>query len=116
MSMMWPPHSEKIVSTPSFLSAFATRWPPETTPALRVFCLSVSSAVVLLVAEFRDETTADMVVSCVSTGLARQCLRRSRALHRPVLRISACAGPMKDCCLSVVQRFSEHAALLAHIR
>jgi len=23
---------------------------------------------------------------------------------------------MKDCCLSVVQRFSEHAALLAHIR
>src|ERR1700737_2433693 len=29
MSMMWPPQSVKIVSIPSPLSAFATRWPPE---------------------------------------------------------------------------------------
>src|SRR5580658_8043589 len=45
MSMMWPPHSVKIVSTPSFFSAFATRCPPETTPASRLLRLSVSSAV-----------------------------------------------------------------------
>src|SRR3974390_3146944 len=47
MSMMWPPQSVKIVSTPSFLSALATKWPPETTLASRVFCFSVSSAVVV---------------------------------------------------------------------
>src|SRR3989304_3928098 len=29
MSMMWPPHSVKIASIPSFFSALATRWPPE---------------------------------------------------------------------------------------
>src|SRR6266446_6533550 len=29
MSMIWPPHSVKIASTPSFLSALATRLPPE---------------------------------------------------------------------------------------
>ena len=29
MSMMWPPHRVKIVSTPSAFSAFATRCPPE---------------------------------------------------------------------------------------
>src|SRR5258706_16383942 len=45
MSMIWPPHSVKIVSTPSFFSARATRCPPEITSALRDFCLSVSSAV-----------------------------------------------------------------------
>jgi hypothetical protein len=36
------------------------------TPASRVFCLSVSSAVVLPGFGLRDETTADMVVSCHS--------------------------------------------------
>src|ERR1700688_4907025 len=29
MSMMWPPQRVKITSIPSFLRAFATRWPPE---------------------------------------------------------------------------------------
>src|SRR6516162_9067529 len=47
MSMMWPPQSVKIVSTPSFFSALATRWPPETTSASRLLRLSVSSAVVV---------------------------------------------------------------------
>src|SRR5882762_6989256 len=47
MSMTWPPHRVKIVSTPSFLSALATKCPPEMTLASRVFRLSVSSAVVV---------------------------------------------------------------------
>src|SRR3954451_19855347 len=46
MSMIWPPQRVKIVSTPSFFSAFATRWPPEATPACRLFRCRVSSAVV----------------------------------------------------------------------
>src|SRR3954466_6379740 len=46
MSMIWPPQRVKIVSTPSFFSAFATRWPPEATPASRLFRRRVSSAVV----------------------------------------------------------------------
>src|SRR3954451_24258359 len=29
MSMMCPPHKVKMVSTPSALRAFATRWPPD---------------------------------------------------------------------------------------
>src|SRR5574341_2453650 len=29
--MMWPPQSVQITSTPSFLSALATKWPPEIT-------------------------------------------------------------------------------------
>src|SRR5579872_5455281 len=45
--MMCPPHSVKMVSTPSFFSAFATRCPPETTPASRLFFCRVSSAVVV---------------------------------------------------------------------
>src|ERR1700730_2295047 len=45
MSMMWPPHSVKIVSTPSFLSALATSLPPEITLPTLFFCFSVSSAV-----------------------------------------------------------------------
>src|SRR5437016_9723851 len=47
MSMMCPPHRVKIVSTPSFLSALATRCPPEMTLASRLLRLSVSSAVVV---------------------------------------------------------------------
>src|ERR1700722_4690655 len=46
MSMMWPPQSVKIVSTPSFLSARATRWPPDIRAASLLFGRSVSSAVV----------------------------------------------------------------------
>ncbi len=42
MSMIWPPHSVKIVSTPSFFSALATRWPPEMTPASLLYLASVS--------------------------------------------------------------------------
>src|SRR4029077_1065411 len=45
MSMICPPHSVKMVSTPSALRALATRWPPEMTFASRLFCCSVSSAV-----------------------------------------------------------------------
>src|ERR1700679_1547588 len=47
--MMCPPHRVKMVSTPSFFSALATRWPPEITLASRIFRCSVSSAVVALV-------------------------------------------------------------------
>src|SRR6266436_6831261 len=47
MSMMCPPHRVKIVSTPSFFSALATKCPPEMTLASRVLRLSVSSAVVV---------------------------------------------------------------------
>src|SRR5271170_2740075 len=46
--MMWPPQSVKMVSTPSFLSALATRWPPEITLASRLLRCRVSSAVVAL--------------------------------------------------------------------
>src|SRR2546429_8926552 len=44
MSMLGPPHSVKIVSTPSLFSALATRWPPEMTVESRVLRLRVSSA------------------------------------------------------------------------
>src|ERR1700693_965570 len=46
MSMMCPPQSVKIVSTPSFLSALATRGPPDTSAASLLLGLRVSSAVV----------------------------------------------------------------------
>src|SRR5918996_5890965 len=46
MSMIWPPHSVKIVSTPSFFRALAARWPPEMTLASVLRCFSVSVAVV----------------------------------------------------------------------
>ena len=45
MSMMCPPQRVKTVSTPSFLSARATKCPPETIPSSRLFCASVSCAV-----------------------------------------------------------------------
>src|SRR6266403_5029166 len=48
--MMWPPHSVKILSTPSFLSALATSRPPEITWPALFFCFSVSSAVVVTAA------------------------------------------------------------------
>src|SRR5882757_7477638 len=65
MSMMWPPHSVKIVSTPSFFSARATRCPPEITSALRDFCLSVSSAVP---AVGRVSMTVDIALLCTKHG------------------------------------------------
>src|SRR5579859_709296 len=48
MSMMWPPQSVKMVSTPSFFRALATKWPPEITFASRLLRCRVSSAVVAL--------------------------------------------------------------------
>src|SRR6516225_9593151 len=45
MSMMCPPHSVKMVSTPSFLRALATRWPPETTLGSALLRARVSWAV-----------------------------------------------------------------------
>src|ERR1019366_10507768 len=61
MSMIWPPHSVKIVSTPSFLSALATRWPPETRAASLLFGRSVSSAVVAIGAGADAVLTAFML-------------------------------------------------------
>src|SRR5579863_4937081 len=46
--MMWPPQRVKMVSTPSFFSALATKCPPDTTLASRLFRCRVSSAVVAL--------------------------------------------------------------------
>src|SRR5271165_1207421 len=63
MSMMCPPHSVKIVSTPSLLSALATRCPPDTTLASRLFCCSVSSAVVDA-GRSRTAVATDMLDSC----------------------------------------------------
>src|ERR1700712_1760169 len=51
MSMIWPPHRVKIVSTPSAFSALATRWPPDSTLPSRRFCASVSSAVLVVVVD-----------------------------------------------------------------
>src|SRR5713226_3202878 len=48
MSMMWPPHSVKMTSTPSFLSALATRLPPEIL-ALSVTVFGASVGVTLTV-------------------------------------------------------------------
>src|SRR5665213_329438 len=48
MSMIWPPQSVKMVSTPSFLSALATKCPPETSAASWLLGRSVSSAVVAI--------------------------------------------------------------------
>src|ERR671918_414114 len=67
MSMMWPPHSVKIVSTPSFRSALAARWPPEMTLASVLRCFSVSVAVL------------DMIpLASFSCRLARLLARRIR--------------------------------------
>src|SRR5947208_2168150 len=47
MSMIWPPHRVKIVSTPSALRALATSRPPETMFASLLLRLSVSPAVLV---------------------------------------------------------------------
>src|SRR5437763_10547245 len=48
MSMMCPPQSVKIASTPSVLSARATRWPPVISAGASAGACSVISAAVLL--------------------------------------------------------------------
>src|ERR1700736_6879534 len=63
--MMCPPHSVKIVSTPSFFSAFATRWPPEATPASRLFLCRVSSGVVDFVCPGTGFTVAISPPNCL---------------------------------------------------
>src|SRR2546427_12837999 len=68
MSMMWPPQSVKMVSTPSFFRALATRWPPEMTPVSRLLRLSVSSAVLVL------RVSAGLVaVSCMDASIPIGC-------------------------------------------
>src|SRR5271163_2703782 len=51
MSIIWPPHSVKMASTPSFLSALATRLPPE------IFWLASAAA---LRAAPSEEPTEDL--------------------------------------------------------
>src|ERR1700733_887225 len=68
MSMMWPPHNVKMVSTPSFLSAFATRCPPETTAASRLLGCKVLSAVVVAAVVAAAEDAGGMVSPRWSTG------------------------------------------------
>src|SRR3982074_2040936 len=63
--MMCPPQSVKIVSTPSFFSALATRWPPEATPASRLFLCRVSSAVLDFVCTGTGFTVAISPPNCL---------------------------------------------------
>src|ERR1019366_2386926 len=84
MSMIWPPQSVKIVSTPSFLSALATRWPPETTLLSRSFCFSVSSAVVV-----RGSAALGTVPS-----ISASKIEQSEPV--PALRCFACARLLHD--------------------
>src|SRR2546423_8450886 len=71
MSMMCPPHRVKMVSTPSFFSALATRCPPEMTSALRLFRLSVSSAVVVAL-----PSVVLVAVSSMDASIRNNCPRR----------------------------------------
>src|SRR5579872_674916 len=50
MSMIWPPQRVKMASTPSFLSALATRLPPEIFGLASVAALSDEPSVDLLAA------------------------------------------------------------------
>src|SRR6266851_8048349 len=69
MSMMWPPHSVKMTSTPSFLSALATRLPPE------ILALSVTV--------FRASVGVTLTVPVPAILLLpRQLLYRAVAEHR----------------------------------
>src|SRR5438270_1956125 len=87
MSMMWPPQSVKMVSTPSFFRALATRWPPEMTLVSRLLRLSVSSAVVVL------RVSGDLVaVSCIDASIPMTCDRSGRAL-------ATCAARPEPGCL-----------------
>src|SRR6266496_1430049 len=49
MSMIWPPQSVQMTSTPSFLSALATRWPPEMIGPVGSFLVSLFVAMGYLV-------------------------------------------------------------------
>src|SRR5215472_17796335 len=73
MSMMCPPQRVKIVSTPSFFSALATRWPPEMTSASRLLRLSVSSAVVELPLLSAVLGAVSSITASISTGV---CARK----------------------------------------
>src|ERR1700689_2458389 len=110
MSMMWPPHNVKIVSTPSFLSAFATRCPPETTAASRLLGCKVLSAVVVAAVVAAAEDAGVMVSprwSTVSKGprpgraawlsVARSGLHRcAPARDRFVLHLGTRGGKVLD--------------------
>src|ERR1700733_13408845 len=84
MSMMWPPHNVKMVSTPSFLSAFATRWPPETTAASRLLGCKVLSAVV--VAGVAAAEDAGVMVSPRWSTVSKGAPRPGRAARLSVAR------------------------------
>src|SRR5215467_16310976 len=82
MSMMCPPHSVKMVSTPSFLRALATRWPPETmlgSALLRarvswaVACVDLTACAVAMKTSLAlpDETSVQMI------GVARDMLGKA---------------------------------------
>src|SRR6267378_8175673 len=87
MSMMCPPQSVKIVSTPSFFSALATRCPPEMTLASRLFRLSVSSAVVVPLLSVVLVAVSSMDAS--RDGSRAQALFRHAAGRAPFLQASA---------------------------
>src|SRR3984893_504356 len=83
MSMMCPPHRVKIVSTPSFFSALATRCPPEMTLASRLFRLSVSSAVVVALLSVVLVAVSSMDTSIQQLSAAVEARRRSVAPGKP---------------------------------
>src|SRR6266513_1905258 len=89
MSMMCPPHRVKMVSTPSFFSALATRCPPEMTSALRLFRLRVSSAVVV-----PRLSVVLVAVSSMDASIRNNCPRRygSRGSGVRTRRPSASGG------------------------
>jgi hypothetical protein len=60
----------EIVSTPSALSALATRWPPEMTFASVLLRLSVSSAVVV--------SRALALTAASAMGISLRCIVQSR--------------------------------------
>src|SRR5438132_156493 len=109
MSMMWPPQSVKMVSTPSFFRALATRWPPEMTLVSRLLRLSVSSAVVVLRVSAGLVAVscidASITISCEPGGpviLGRSCgvFRRSAAQASARCQVRGCsdrAGPAGVC-------------------
>src|SRR5580704_3667376 len=95
--MMWPPQSVKIVSTPSLLSARATRWPPEINVASLLFGRSVSSAVLDAGA---PAAGADTVLTALISPPAS---RNQNSATSPVAR--RCGGQ----CRTAGRRRSGHA-------
>src|ERR1700741_2447585 len=85
--MMCPPHRVKIVSTPSFFSALATRWPPETTPASRLLRCRGSSAVLDAAAAgvaalMRPASVSPGTALSAGTAGAPSAARRARGADR----------------------------------